>query len=302
MPSPTIVGRLAPTPSGHLHLGNASAFLAAWLSVRSRGGRLLLRVEDVDTTRARVEVLEGQLTDLRWLGLGWDEEVEPQSTRDYAPWLLALREHTYFCTCTRKQIAAAGGVYPGTCREAGNDSGKIRFRLSSGEVLVFDQHFGGRRVDASRRGDPVLLRADGIYAYNLAVVADDIADGVTEVVRGADLLDHTAVQVRLWEAFGATPPSWMHSPLILGPDGRKLSKSHGSLHLGALRDAGWSPRDVLRATLPWLGIEGVDSLDAATAAFDPAGGPRGSVLIETHGCPTPHEGVSWHSVRSGGES
>ncbi|MBW2254679.1 MAG: tRNA glutamyl-Q(34) synthetase GluQRS [Deltaproteobacteria bacterium] len=298
-PTP-VVGRLAPTPSGHLHLGNACAFLAAWLSVRSQDGRLLLRVEDVDTTRARPDVLEGQLADLRWLGFAWDEEVAAQSARDYGPWLEVLRDHTYFCTCSRKDVADAGGIYPGTCRDGGHDAGKVRYRLPAETVAVVDRRFDTRIVDPSGQGDPVLRRADGVYAYDLAVVADDIADGVTEVVRGADLLAHTAVQVRLWEALGATPPAWMHTPLILGPDGRKLSKSHGSLHLGALREAGWRPRDVLRTILPWLGIEGADSLDAAVAAFDPVRGPRGPVLVETHRCPSPREGVSWRLEQSGG--
>src|SRR5688572_125089 len=121
-----IVGRLAPTPSGHLHLGNATAFAAAWLSVRSRGGRLLLRIEDVDVGRARAHVAASQRRDLEWLGLTWDAETPAQSTRDYAPWLERLAPHTYFCACARKDVA---GPYPGTCRTAGHTAGKVRFRV-----------------------------------------------------------------------------------------------------------------------------------------------------------------------------
>lgn len=279
-----VSGRLAPTPSGHLHLGNATAFAAAWLSARSQGGRVLLRIEDVDTTRARAEVEEEQRDDLRWLGLDWDEEVPRQSARDYAPWLDAL--DSYFCTCTRKDVQASGGVYPGTCRDAGHGLGKVRFRLPPGEVVFADAKWGAQR--GTPEGDPVLRQADGVYAYNLAVVADDIADGVTEVVRGADLLELTPLQIRLWEGFGATPPRWVHAPLILGPDGRKLSKSHGSLHLGAMRDAGWTAAEVRRVVLAWLGMQG-DALDPD--GFDPARGPRGPIRIDSIG--SPREGVSW---------
>jgi len=259
-------------------------------------------VEDVDTTRARPTVLQGQLADLRWMGLLWDEVVPAQSRRDYAPWLRALGDRTYFCTCTRKDVSEAGGVYPGTCRDAGHAEGKVRFRLPRGTVTVLDRRFGPHPVDPAALGDPVLRRADGVTTYDLAVVADDIADGVTEVVRGADLLEHTAVQIRLWEALGATPPEWLHTPLILGPDGQKLSKSHGSMHLGVLRDAGWGPRDILRTILPWLGVEGVDSPEAAVAVFDPARGPLGPILVETNRCPSPREQVSWRLHRSGGAS
>jgi glutamyl/glutaminyl-tRNA synthetase len=272
-------GRLAPTPSGHLHLGNVCAFGAAWLSIRASGGRLLLRLEDVDLGRARPEVVDGIRLDLRWLGLDWDEEVPPQSHRDYERWLEVLGGATYRCVCSRAQVRAAGGVYPGTCREAGHADGAVRFRLPPGEVDVVDRRFGHRHVDPGAFGDPVLRRRDGVFAYNLAVVADDLLDGVTEVVRGADLLDYTAVQVRLWEALGGTPPTWMHAPLILGPDGRKLSKSHGSTEVRALREAGWSPTDVWRTVLPWLGLKHAHVHDAV-GAFRADVGPRGPVALE----------------------
>lgn len=274
------VGRLAPTPSGLLHLGNVLAFGAAWLSVRHAGGRMLLRIEDVDRARARRHIEDAQKRDLEWLGLTWDVEVRRQSARDYAPWMHKLGDRVYGCQCTRAMVRAAGGVYPGTCRDRGATEGRLRFRLPDGPVAFIDRRFGERRVDpASTLGDPVIFRHDGFYTYPLAVVADDIEDGVTEVVRGADLLDYTAVQICLYEALGAHPPSWMHSPLLLGTDGKKLSKSHGSLHVGALREAGWSADDVWRRVLPWLGLP-ASRLTEAIAGFRPDLGPRGPLRVD----------------------
>ncbi len=271
------VGRLAPTPSGALHLGNAVAFAAAWLSVRQRGGTLLLRVEDVDRSRARRHIEDDQKRDLEWLGLTWDAEVAPQRDREYAPWLDALDE-TYFCGCTRRTIAEGGGRHPLDCRTRGTTSGAVRFALPDRHERFVDRVHGSRTVRALDFGDPVLRRRDGVYTYNLAVVADDIADGVTEVVRGSDLLDYTAVQVALWQGFGATAPTWLHAPLVLGPDGRKLSKSHGSLGLAALREAGCAPEDIHRVVLGWLGLEGHD-LQSAVAAFDPGRIPTEPVQL-----------------------
>jgi glutamyl/glutaminyl-tRNA synthetase len=270
-------GRLAPTPSGHLHLGNVCAFAAAWLSARAGGGRLLLRIEDVDTGRARRDVEDGIRHDLRWLGLHWDEETPRQSTRRYEDVLARLATHVYYCQCTRTHLAAHGGRYPGTCRHRGLTSGAVRLALPSGPVHVVDRRWGRRVVDPTTFGDPVLVRRDGLVAYNLAVVADDIADGVTEVVRGSDLLDFTAVQIRLYEALGHRAPSWLHAPLVLGSDGRKLSKSHGSAHVGAMRDAGYTPRDVWQIVLPWLGLGQCASLDEAVPRWRPHAGPLGPV-------------------------
>lgn len=273
----TPVGRLAPTPSGRLHLGNALSFAAAWLSARAAGGRVLLRVEDVDRTRARADLERSIREDLAWLGLDWDEETLPQRVRVYEPWLAALAEHTYRCTCTRADLAAASG-YPGTCRAAGHQGGAVRFRLPDGAVRFVDRRFGAQVVDPGLFGDPVLRRRDGTYTYTLAVVVDDLCDGVTEVVRGADLLDYTAVQIRLWRALGATPPTWLHAPLLLGADGKKLSKSHGSTEIGALAASGWTARRVWRELLPLLGIEGCETLADAVSAFRPGGGVLGPVL------------------------
>jgi glutamyl-Q tRNA(Asp) synthetase len=268
-PSPPTTGRLAPTPSGMLHLGNAVAFAAAWLSVRQRGGELLLRFEDVDRSRARREMESAQRRDLHWLGLTWDREVRRQSERNYEPWLAALDSYTYRCTCSRKSVRLSGGVYQGVCRDAAHDEGAVRFRLPAALSSFTDRVYGPTHVDISAMSDPILRRSDGEFAYALAVVADDIADGVTEVVRGADLLDLSAVQTEVWRAFGATPPTWLHTPLVLGADGRKLSKSNGSSNIGALRDSGWTASDVWRQVLPWLGVQGHDDLVSAVDSFEP---------------------------------
>ena len=289
-------GRLAPTPSGDLHLGNTVSFLACWLSARSAGGRVLLRIEDVDQGRARAEVADRQRRDLEWLGLHWDAEVPPQSARDYAPWAERLSEHTYRCTCTRRDVAAAGGIYPGTCRDAGHTGGKLRLRLPPGGRTVVDRRLGPHLVDPNRLGDPVLQRADGVYTYPLAVVADDITDGVTEVVRGADLLEMSAGQEVLWELLGSTPPSWLHAPMVVEPSGRKLGKSHGSLNLAGLREAGWTSHDVFQLVLPWLGIEGGATLTEAASSFEPTAGEKGPIVLhlpEHGGCPSPTEGLRW---------
>lgn len=273
-PRARATGRLAPTPSGRLHLGNTLAFGAAWLSVRQTGGRLLLRIEDVDRARARVAIEASIREDLLWLGLGWDEETPPQRDRDYGPWLARLAAGTYPCRCTRKEAASC------RCVELGHPDGAVRFRVSAGPIDVVDRRYGARRVDPVTFGDPVLQQRDGTYTYNLAVVVDDLCDGVTEVVRGADLLDFTAVQIHLWRAFGATPPTWLHAPLLLGPDGRKLSKSHGSTEIAAMRASGASPEDIWRRLLPLLGLEGFDHVRDAVGAFRADGGGPGPYVVE----------------------
>jgi glutamyl/glutaminyl-tRNA synthetase len=274
----SLVGRLAPTPSGRLHLGNVCAFAAAWLSVRAQHGRLLLRIEDVDRARANAAVEASIRADLQWLGLEWDAETPRQSSRDYAPALATLTDQTYYCDCTRAEIQDGGGVYPGRCRTRALRTGAVRFRLPDEQIVVHDRARGLHPVDLATMGDPVLRRRDGLYAYNLAVVADDRSDGVTEVVRGEDLLDQTAVQLCLWRAFGAPPPTWLHTPLIVGSDGRKLSKSHGDVHVGELRDAGWSVADIWGRVLPWLGLEPVVRIDQAIPHFRATAVQRGPIV------------------------
>lgn len=276
------VGRLAPTPSGLLHLGNVCAFAGAWLSARADGGRLLLRIEDVDSERARRDVEQALRDDLTWLGLTWDAETARQSSRDYAPALARLAPRLYRCQCTRAMRSEPlphGAGCQGRCADRACADGAIRFRLHPGTMTVDDRRWGARTTDPRIFGDPILVRRDGLVSYNLAVVVDDIADDVTDVVRGSDLLDYTAVQVQLWDALGAVPPRWLHTPLILGCDGRKLSKSHGSAHVGAMREAGASPADVWGLVLPWLGVTGASSLDEALAEWQPANGPLGPITV-----------------------
>lgn len=281
--SVTTVGRLAPTPSGLLHLGNVCAFAAAWLSARAADGRLLLRIEDVDVTRARLDVEQALRDDLAWLGLIVDEEVPRQSSRDHAPALARLAPRLYRCQCSRaqrEQPLPEGAGCQGRCLDRGHREGAIRFRLDAGPMTFVDRRWGTQVIDPRAFGDPILVRRDGLVSYNLAVVADDITDGVTDVVRGSDLLEYTAVQIQLWGALGAPPPRWLHAPLILGPDGRKLSKSHGSSHVGAMREAGATPADVWRIVLPWLGIDDAWSLEEALPRWRPAAGPRGPVTLQ----------------------
>lgn len=274
----TVRGRLAPTPSGELHLGNTLAFGMAWLSVRSQGGELLLRVEDVDRERARADVEERLREDLVWLGLDHDREVPRQAGRDYAPELARLR--TYRCTCTRAAVAAHGGVYPGTCRNAGHAEGAVRGWLRDGVVAFVDRRRGPVAVEPlALFGDPVLQRRDGVASYTLAVVADDVRDGVTEVVRGADLLEYTALQLQLWDELGAPPPTWLHTPLLLGADGKKLSKSHGSAGIRALRAAGATPTDVWARLLPLVGLP-ARHLHDVVRDFVPDAGVAGPVVVE----------------------
>jgi glutamyl-Q tRNA(Asp) synthetase len=277
-----IVGRLAPTPSGRLHLGNVCAAGAAWLSVRQAGGRLRLRIEDIDAGRARGDIADAIRVDLAWLALTCDDETAPQSQRDYAPALARLAPHTYRCGCTRAASRDAGGACVGGCRTRGLGDGAVRFALPHGIETIVDRARGRTDVDLATLPDPVLRRRDGCCTYTLAVVADDIADGVTEVARGADLAEQSAVQAVLWRALGADPPAWLHAPLILGADGKKLSKSHDAAAVGDLRELGWSAADVWRIVLPWLGvtppastIDAAAMLHDALPAFDAARMPRG---------------------------
>lgn len=275
-------GRLAPTPSGLLHLGNVCAFAGAWLSARADAGRLLLRIEDVNRERSRVDVEQALRDDLAWLGLTFDQETPRQSARDYASALGRLASRLYRCQCTRAMrdlpVPDSSGC-AGGCADRGYTEGAIRFRLRPALVSFVDRRWGPQQADPRPFGDPILVRRDGLVAYNLAVVADDISDGVNDVVRGSDLLAYTAVQVQVWEALGTTPPRWLHTPLVLGGDGRKLSKSHGSTHVGAMRTSGASPADVWRIVLPWLGIDGVSSLAAALPQWAPEAGPRGPITL-----------------------
>jgi glutamyl-tRNA synthetase len=265
-----MISRLAPSPTGYLHLGNARSFLLAWLEVRSQGGRIILRIEDLDQARTVAGACDEIVRDLEWLGLDWDNELTPeyyQSNRGelYRAAIEKLRDQgfLYECFCSRKElrdIASAPhgreGVYDGRCRELSVEererrrhlkSPALRFRVGDGEIVEFtDRVAGYQREDAARTtGDFIIARADGVVSYQLAVVVDDIAMNITHVLRGDDLLASTPRQILLVQALGATPPSYAHVPLLLGPDGERLSKRHGALSLAELRAAGRTPEQIV---------------------------------------------------------
>ena len=249
------VGRFAPTPSGRMHLGNVFAALIAWLSVRSREGEMVLRMEDLDTQRTSPEYAEVLRQDLSWLGLTYDRETPPQSSRSqvYDRYFALLEEKglVYPCYCTRSQLHSVNAphladgtyVYPGTCRNLTLEQKKAMNRAPAWRVMVPDKkycvedlvqgHFEMNLL--ADCGDMVVRRADGIYVYQLAVTVDDGEAGVTEVVRGMDLLSSAPRQMYLQALFGFPHPSYGHVPMLLAPDGRRLSKRDGDLDLGAIR-------------------------------------------------------------------
>lgn len=280
------VGRLAPSPTGLLHLGHARSFLLAWCHTRSRGGRVLLRFDDLDTTRARPEFEEAALRDLAWLGLDWDGAVTRQSQQSerFAAALRTLSEHglCYPCVCSRRDVQEAIAAphqgqaevrYPGTCKgrfhslaQAQAETGRpasLRFVVPEAPVHFSDLLCGPRSVDvAGQVGDFVVARRDGSAAYQLAVVVDDAAQGVTEVVRGLDLLDSTARQWLLQRALGLQQPNWAHLPLVLDDSGHRLAKRSDALSLQFLRESGVDPR----AIVAWgARSAGLDAPDHCTA-------------------------------------
>lgn len=249
------VGRFAPTPSGRMHLGNVFAALIAWLSVRSRGGSFLLRMEDLDVQRTSAEYAQILRSDLLWLGLDWDQETSPQSQRSdvYDRYFERLRELNllYPCYCTRSQLHSVNAphlsdgtyVYPGTCRGLTPAEQAAFGRAPAWRVQVPDRLWtvsdlcqGVYQENlATHCGDFVVRRADGCYVYQLAVTVDDGESGVTEVVRGCDLLSSAPRQMYLQELLGFSHPAYGHVPLLLASDGRRLSKRDKDLDLDALR-------------------------------------------------------------------
>ena len=247
-----VVGRFAPTPSGRMHLGNVFAALIAWLSVRSRDGELVLRMEDLDTQRTSADFAAVLRDDLLWLGLDWDRETAPQSQRSavYDGYFEQLRDMglLYPCYCTRSQLHSVNAphlsdgtyVYTGTCRNLKNppEGRKPAWRVCVPDKVwnVEDLVQGHYTLNlATDCGDMVVRRADGVYVYQLAVTVDDGEAGVTEVVRGMDLLSSAPRQMYLQELLGFAHPTYGHVPMLLAPDGRRLSKRDRDLDLGVLR-------------------------------------------------------------------
>ena len=280
--NPSYRGRLAPSPTGHLHLGHARTFWAAYERARAAGGVLVLRDEDLDPARSRAEFAAAMLEDLKWLGIEWQEG--PDVGGPFAPyrqsgrrgfyleaWVRLIESgHVYPCVCSRGDIARAASAphegltrqaqddephYPGTCRPApgvtseapGTPAGlNWRFRVPDGEEIVFEDLKQGRQSFVAGRdfGDFVVWRRDDVPAYQLAVVVDDARMQITEVVRGADLLKSTARQILLQRALGCATPAYFHCDLLTDERGERLAKRHESLSLGRLRASGLSPAEV----------------------------------------------------------
>ena len=277
------VGRFAPTPSGRMHLGNVFAALLAWLSVRSRDGEMVLRMEDLDTQRTSADFAQVLREDLLWLGLDYDRETPPQSLRsdayDEAFRILEEKGLIYPCYCTRSQLHSVNAphlsdgtyVYPGTCRGLTAQQRSAFGRKPAWRVIVPEKrwHFtdrvqGDYSLDLSTEcGDMVVRRADGVYVYQLAVTVDDGAAGVTEVTRGMDLLSSAPRQMYLQELLGLPHPEYAHVPMLLAPDGRRLSKRDRDLDLGELRRR-VSPEQLLGTLAYAAGIIG--KLEPVSAA------------------------------------
>lgn len=280
--STNVVGRFAPSPSGRMHLGNAFACLLAWLSARSAGGCILLRQEDLDPERCRRSYANQLEEDLRWLGLDWDEggsaggALYYQSCRReiYEGYLERLQEKglVYPCFCSRADLHASSAphasdgtlLYAGTCRELTEQQRRervilrrpaLRARVPGKTICFFDGLQGPYCANLERDcGDFILRRSDGVHAYQLAVVVDDALMGVTQVVRGRDLLSSTPWQLWLQEELGFPHPAYYHVPLLTAEGGRRLSKRDGDMDLGALRASGISPRQLTGRLALWAGL------------------------------------------------
>ena len=306
------VGRLAPSPTGAQHIGNARTYLLAWLSTRHAGGRVILRIEDIDSPRVKAWAVEQACEDLQWLGLDWDEgpgreapsapyvQTERMSHYQVALEQLKQANQIYPCTCSRADVAAAasaphagheGPVYPGTCSQrtpadvdalAGQPF-SWRFRTRPEEIGFVDRVAGRQQCQlAAELGDFVIYKQDGTPAYQLAVVHDDHTMGVTEVLRGDDLIPSTFRQLAIYEFFGWQPPQFAHVPLVVGEDGRRLAKRHGDTRLHTLRCAGLPPEVLVGYLAHSCGLRPDQSPVSAAelvASFDLARLPRGALTL-----------------------
>lgn len=267
-----VIGRFAPTPSGRLHLGNLFCSLLAWLSAKAEGGEVILRIEDLDRERTSLEYTEQAENDLRFLGLSWDrgglaggnEYLQSRRSafyRELLEWLEA-QGLVYPCFCSRAELHAADAphasdgdvIYSGKCRELSPEAVKelskkrspaLRLKVPAERITFSDLHYGEGSQELEKEcGDFILRRSDGVFAYQLAVVGDDAAMGVTQVVRGRDLLSSTPRQIYLYRLLGLPVPQFAHTPLLLASDGRRLSKRDRDVSLDALRERGLSPEEI----------------------------------------------------------
>ena len=259
------VGRFAPTPSGYLHLGNLFCSLIAWLAAKSRGGKMILRNEDLDVERSRPEYALQAQRDLDALGLFWDQGGDkggPHSPYDQSQRFdfyrvqlekLEAQGRVYPCFCSRAQLHAASAPHASEAEKSRTRSPALRLRVPEETIAFTDLHYGPQAQHLPTGcGDFILRRSDGVYAYQLAVVADDGAMGVTQVVRGRDLLSSTPRQILLYRLLGYPVPEFGHTPLLLAGDGRRLSKRDGDQSLSGILSRGYSPRDVVGG-LAYLG-------------------------------------------------
>lgn len=307
-------GRFAPSPSGFMHLGNAWTALLAWLDIRKRNGTMILRMEDLDPDRSKKEFADAILSDLKWLGLDWDEG--PDKEGDYGPYRqsersefyeavfekLLKQEKVYPCYCSRAELRNAAFAphvgeteypYSGRCRNMAlerkqhpAEGGRLpafRLKVDSAEIVFYDEIYGLQKQRLEEVcGDFVIRRADGVFAYQLAVVIDDADMQVSRVVRGADLLNSTPRQIYLWKLLGKTPPYYLHVPLLVSSDGTRLSKRHGSLTLKALRSSGVKPEEVIGKLAFWAGLikkpESIRALELISV-FNANGLPKDAVVV-----------------------
>ena len=296
------VGRFAPSPSGRMHLGNVFSALLAWLSVRSAGGEMVLRIEDLDPDRCRAEYAAQLKEDLLWLGLDWDREQTPQSLRTecYRQQFERLTRMglVYPCYCTRGELHAASAphasdgnvLYAGTCRsltpeERARKTRRPAWRLTvPDETITFCDGLQGNYAENLARGcgDFIIRRSDGVYAYQLAVVTDDAEAGATQIVRGCDLLSSTPRQIYLQRLLGLPTPKYYHVPLLVAPDGRRLSKRERDLDMGALR-ARFLPEELIGRLAYFSGLLNEDaplSARALLADFTWERVRRENILVE----------------------
>ncbi len=303
MPQP-VIGRFAPTPSGRLHLGNVLCAMVAYLSARSQGGRFLLRIEDLDIPRCPASLSRAAIDDLTALGFTWDEEPLYQSQRGdiYRRALQYLTEqgHTYPCFCTRAQLHASIApnlgdtvvVYPGTCRNLTEEEAAeraktrmpaIRLRVPEEEITFTDRLYGVQKENLAQDcGDFILQRSDGLYGYQLAVVVDDALSGVTEVVRGRDILSATPRQIYLQRLLGYDTPAYLHIPLLMDGDGRRLAKRDRDMDMTALLKR-FTPEEILGRLAYAAGLQQEirpAALEALISLYDPAKLPREDLRLK----------------------
>lgn len=290
-PMSSCIGRFAPSPSGELHFGSLIAALGSYLQARAQQGKWLVRIEDIDPPREVPGAARRILQQLEQYGLHWDGEVLWQSQRHEAyrealAWL-NQQGHSYYCTCTRSRIRQIGGLYDGYCRtrQRGPDNAALRLRVDRPVAQFTDTLRGEVMADAAlAQEDFIIHRRDGLFAYNLAVVVDDHFQGVTEVVRGADLIEPTVRQITLYQRFGWPVPGYLHLPLAVNADGNKLSKQNHAPPLPA-----GDPRPVLVQALRFLGQSVSEGwrdempsvlLEKAVAAWDLTRVPRQNILLQ----------------------